>query len=175
MAVVSRPIKPVPAERTARAGRRKAHPLFTVVAYGLALLALVVLLQQGLIWAQRTIDNVRYGFPRSVTIDGFVGHGESHGEPTRIITLNNHGQISILELPGGDTSRLTVLQGPYLVGRDGVYVVPKPQLRDINDDGHVDLLVTVRDEILVYLNKEGAFHALTPEERAGLVEEGSLR
>lgn len=163
MAVVSRPIKPT---------RRRVGWLnqgITLVAYGLALLAVAVLVQQGIVWGQRWIDGLRYGYPRSVSINGYVGHGEAQGEPTHIITLNTHGQISILELPGGDASRLTTLTGPYLVGRDSQYVVPLPELRDVNGDGHVDLLVTVRGETLVYLNRDGAFHALTPEERVQLV------
>lgn len=169
MAVVSRPIKPDRSGRAERLGRLRTTPLLMVLSYGLALLAALVLLQSVVVWGQRSMDSLRYGFPRRVVVAGFVGHGEDQGEPTRIITLNINGQVSMLELPGGDSRQLKVYEGPYLVGRDSMYVVPLPQLRDMNGDGHVDLLITVRDETLVYLNRDGAFHALTPEERAELV------
>jgi hypothetical protein len=165
MAVISRPIKP---ERERRAWSR-LNPLLTVGAYGLALLAAAVLIQAAITWSQRKIDDVRYGTPRMVVIDGFVGHNEAQGEPTHIITLNLRGQISVLELPGGDVGKLNVLLGPLMVGRDGAYVVPRPALRDVTGDGHVDLLVALEGETLVFVNRNGAFEPLTPEERASLV------
>jgi hypothetical protein len=165
MAVISRPLKP---ERE-RTGQTRLNPLLTIAAYGLALLAAAMVIQAIVTWSQRKIDDLRYGTPRMVVTAGFVGHGEAQGEPTHIIALNLHGQISVIELPGGDVSKMNVLLGPLMVGRDGEYVVPRPSLRDLNGDGHVDLLVALEGETLVYVNRNGAFQPLTPEERASLV------
>ena len=84
-----------------------------------------------------------------------------------MITLNIDGQISILVLPGGDAGRVQALAGPYLVGVDNRYVVPRPALADFTGDGRVDLLVTVRGETLVYVQEGDGFRLLTPEEREG--------
>jgi hypothetical protein len=64
-----------------------------------------------------------------------------------------------------------VIPGPLLVGRDSAYVVPHIALRDMNDDGHVDLLLTLRGETVVYLNHEGAFQSPDPAELVQLHEQ----
>jgi hypothetical protein len=119
-------------------------------------------------WGQRRLDDLRYGFPRTTQIDGFVGHGEQGGAPTHLIALNLHRQVSILELPGGDIGKVQVLAGPYLVGADGENVTPHLSLQDIDGDGLVDLLLQVREEIVVYINDNGSFRLITPAERARL-------
>lgn len=172
MAVVSRPLK------SARAASRARRifgfgPLATVVTYIVAILAIALLVQQAIIWGQRRIDDVRYGFPRRAHVAGFIGHADEQGTPTHIFTLNIDGQVSALVLPGGNTDNVQVLAGPYLVGQDGPYAVPLPALQDVNEDGQADLLITLRGEIIVYLNEGGTFRLITPEERAGLVGLGS--
>jgi hypothetical protein len=93
--------------------------------------------------------------------------------PTHIIALNMSGQIKVLVLPGGDTDAMQVLTGPYLVGHDAPYETAMPALQDLDGDGHVDLLVTVRGESIVYLNKDGQFRLITPEERTELLGEST--
>jgi hypothetical protein len=46
-------------------------------------------------------------------------------------------------------------------------------LRDMDGDGQLDLLLDVRNEQIVYLNKDGAFRLPTPAEQAALVKRGS--
>jgi hypothetical protein len=72
------------------------------------------------------------------------------------------------EIPGGDTSAVQVLAGPYLFGEDGKYAVPYVSLRDMDGDGQADAVVTVRGEMVVYLNREGTSRLPTAEERAVL-------
>lgn len=141
------------------------------VIYGLALVALALVVQMALTHGQRLFDDVRYGYPRRASIVGYVGHGDERYSPTFIETLNMNGQISTLVVPGGDIEQLQVLEGPYVVGSDGSYIVAQPALQDMNDDGHVDLIVTVRDEAIVYMNEDGSFRIMTMEERAELAGE----
>ena len=75
-------------------------------------------------------------------------------------------------LPGGDPTKTSVLAGAYLVGADGSYVVPHLALEDVNGDGSADLLLQVRDEVVVYLNENGTFRLITSAERARLVPSG---
>jgi hypothetical protein len=176
MAVVSRPLRN--SRRIALPGGvRQALSSWLAVAltYGLLLVLGYLLLTPAFAWGQQRLDDLRYGFPRVTQLDGFVGHGEEHGDPTHLIALNLHGQISILELPGGDTGRVQTHAGPYLVGADGRYVVPHLSLADVNGDGQADLLLQVREEIIVYMNESGTFRLITAAERARLASpEGRL-
>lgn len=164
MAVVQRPMP----GRVVRQMSAKIGLLFQIATYVLALVALVLVVQRGVVAGQRLLDDVRYGYPRSVRVLAYVGHGDERAMPTLLQTLNLRGQISVIVIPGGDVKQVQVLAGPYVVGSDGPYVVATPMLRDVNDDGHVDLVVTVRDEAIVYMNENGAFRMMTMEERATL-------
>jgi hypothetical protein len=168
MAVTSRPLVARDRGGGIQLRHRAASLLLTFLAYTLALLALAVLIQTELNWAQRRLDDWRYGFPRTTSLDAFVGHGEAQALPTHLRAVNLHGQVVVVEFPGSDAARTAVLSGPQLVGRDAVYVVPKLALRDMNDDGHVDLLLTLKGETVVYLNQDGAFQLPSPEEIATL-------
>jgi hypothetical protein len=148
-----------------------AIPLLTLVAGVLALLAVYVLVGHLVTWGQHVLDDVRYGSPRRVHLSGYVGHDDANSIPTQFIALNLDGQINILVLPGGDTDRLSILTGPYMVGADGSTIVPRLGLDDMDRDGHVDLLLTLRGETVVYLNKNGEFRLMTPEERATVMED----
>ncbi len=167
MAVVSRPFergRSTQARRTVR-----FTSLLTLVTYLLAFLAIAVVLQQAMVWGQRWLDDLRYGFPRSAQISGIIRPEDATGTLSQIITLNIDGQVSTLVLPGGDATSVQVLEGPYLVGRNGPYAVPQPTLQDINGDGQGDLLVMIRGEAIVYINEQGILRIITPEERAALV------
>ncbi len=169
MAVVSRPLDHSRRAGLLRRARQITPSLWTtVLAYMLLLVLGYLLLTPVLGWGQRRLDDLRYGFPRSTQVDGFVGHGEQDGEPTHLIGLNIHGQISVLEMPGGDANKARTIQGPYLVGADGPYAVPMLTLQDVTGDGNVDLLVQVRNEVIVYVNENGTFRLMTPAERAQL-------
>jgi hypothetical protein len=169
MAVVSRPLKNLRRIAPSRGVRPTLSSwLATALIYLLALVLGYLLLSPVFTWGQRRLDDLRYGFPRATQLAGLVGHGEESGEPTYLMALNLHGQVSILEVPGGDTEKLRALPGPYLVGADGAYVVPHLALEDVTGDGQPDLLLRVRDEIVVYVNENGSFRLITPAERARL-------
>ena len=170
MAVVSRPTGN--SRRIALAGQvRQALSAWWAAAltYLLLLVLGYLLLTPVFAWGQRRLDDMRYGFPRTTQLDGLVGHDEAGGEPTHLMALNLRGQISILEIPGGDPAKTRAIVGPYLVGADGPYVVPHLSLEDVSGDGQVDLLLQVREEIVVYINENATFRLMTPAERARLV------
>jgi hypothetical protein len=142
--------------------------LITLLTYILAALAVSVLVNHTLNWGTRTLDDIRYGFPRNNQVSGVVGHGDSEDTPTHLIALNLDGQVSLLEIPGGDPEQVRVLAGPYLFGNDGAYEVPRLTLRDMDGDGLADVILTVRGEMIVYVNKDGTFRLPTAAERATL-------
>lgn len=172
MAVVSRPLK-TSRRNALYGGARQALSSWwtTAIAYLLLLVLGYLLLTPVFTWSQRRFDDLRYGFPRATQLDGFVGHNEEGGDPTHLIAINLRGQVSILEIPGGDTSKLRTLPGPYLIGVDGAYVVPRLSLADITGDGQADLLLNVREEVVVYVNENGTFRIMTPAERARFAPE----
>jgi hypothetical protein len=144
------------------------QPLMMAVVGLLALLAIGLLVQTLLVWGQRQLDTMRYGFPRTVQVTAYVGHGDERLGPTVIETRNMDGQISVLVFPAGSTRQVSILDGPYLVGPDAPYEVARPILRDVNGDSHVDLLVDVRGELVIYINERGRFRLITEAERANL-------
>ena len=91
MAVISRPTK-----RSRRialpGGVRPALSSWwmTALAYLLLLILGYLLITPVIGWGQRRLDDLRYGFPRTTQIDGFVGHSELGGTPTHLIALNLH-------------------------------------------------------------------------------------
>jgi len=146
------------------------------VAYGLtfvlAALAMYVLVGAVVSWGQIKLDDLRYGRPRTTHLEGYVGHvGEVEGRPTRFVGLNIDRQVVVLELPGGDSTQVRNLPGPYLFGADEDLTPVLLSLQDMDGDGLDDLIVDVRNEQIVYLNRDGGFRLPTSEEQSRLVQE----
>jgi len=165
--------------RSAQGARHRAgalaQPLHTVVYTAtLVLAAIAIYVVIGLLVgkAHVAIDDVRYGRPRTTQLDAFVGHGESAGQPTHLLAINLNRQATIVELPGGDASKARAIQGPYLFGASEDLTPLLLSLRDMDGDGQLDLLLDVRNEQVVYLNKDGAFRLPTPEEQSALSRGG---
>ena len=82
--------------------------------------------------------------------------------------MNLNRQVVVIEIPGGDPSKTRTLTGPYLFGADEDKTPVLLRLDDLNRDGAKDLIVNVKNEEIVYLNKDGEFKPITPEERQQL-------
>jgi hypothetical protein len=87
---------------------------------------------------------------------------------THLIAMNLDRQVMILELPGSDATKIRVLPGPYLFGAGEDLTPVTMRLADMNGDGVSDLIVRVKNEEMVYLNREGGFSLITAEERQQL-------
>lgn len=103
-------------------------------------LALSYLGQLGYNWGSTTLDDIRYGRPRTTQVDHFVGH-ELANTPTHFTAINLKGQIYIIELPGGDPAHTRLLIGPHLAG-PGIDLAPV-SLDFAGDPHHPDLIVDV--------------------------------
>jgi hypothetical protein len=114
------------------------------------------------------VDDLRYGRPRTTQIDAFVGHEETAGLPTHLMAINLNRQVMVIELPGGEAAKARTLSGPYLFGANEELTPLHLHLQDLDGDGKLDLLLDIRQEQLVYLNRDGAFRLPTPEEQAAL-------
>jgi hypothetical protein len=154
-------------KKTARP-RAHLHPLFFLGVGMLATLALVAVLSIVTTWFTTTLDDLRYGRPRTFQIDAFVGHNESPGNPSHFLVINLHGRIEIIELPGGDASHARIYIGPQLYGSDADLIPVTLSFIDVNADHKPDMLITFQGTHIVFINDQGGFRPLRPEEREGV-------
>lgn len=91
-------------------------------------------------WGNTTVDDIRYGRPRTTQVDHFVGH-ETNKTPSHFVAMNLNGQIYVLEIPGASPNTSHLLLGPHLFG-PGADLAPVT-LSFPGDPRHPDLLITV--------------------------------
>jgi hypothetical protein len=143
-----------------------------IVTAVLALLAIYVLLSSVVDWGQVLIDDMRYGRPRTFHLTENVGRPEEASAPSHLIAMNLDRQVVILEIPGGDATKTRALPGPYLFGAGEDLTPVTMRLEDVNGDRAPDLVVRVKDEEMVYTNRDGAFNLISAEERQQLIQQG---
>lgn len=141
----------------------------------LALLAIYVLLSSVIGWGRVLFDDMKYGRPRTFHLTANVGRPEEANAPTHLIAMNLERQVVIVEIPGGDASKVRTLPGPYLFGAGEDLTPVTMRLADMNGDSADDLIVRVKDEEMVYINRDGAFNLITAEERQQLIQQGAGR
>lgn len=137
----------------------------------LAALAIHQIVSFVITWGQIRLDDLRYGRPRTMHIEGVVGHSDAENRPSHFIAMNLNRQVVVLELPGGDMSKVRSFPGPYLFGDNEALTPVTLTLHDIDHDNQTDLLIHVRNEHIAYLNKDGVFRLPTPDEQATLMKE----
>ena len=141
----------------------------------LALLAVYVLLSS-LVGAGRIfVDDMRYGRPRTFHLTANIGRPQEANAPTHLIAMNLDRQVVIVEIPGGDSTQVRTLPGPYLFGAGEDLTAVTMRLADMNGDSTADLVVRVKDEEMVYINRDNAFNLITAEERQQLLQQDAGR
>jgi hypothetical protein len=144
------------------------HSAAYLVTLLLALLAVYAVMGHVVAWGDSRLNDLRYGATRTFQMDAVVGHGDGAGTPSHLIAMNLNRQVVVIEIPGGDPSKTRTLTGPYLFGADEDKTPVLLRLDDLNRDGAKDLIVSVKNEEIVYLNRDGEFKPITPEERLKL-------
>jgi hypothetical protein len=97
-------------------------------------------------------NNHVYGNPLTYQTDQVVGHGDSTDHPTHFIAINLHSRVTIIEIPGGDTSHARIYSGPTLYSDNGDSIPVTLEFKDVNGDGKVDMIVHIGDKQIIYLN-----------------------
>lgn len=116
-------------------------------------------------WSRIFFDDIRYGRPRTDRLTATIGRIEEQAGPSHLIAMNLDRQVVILEIPGGDPSRLRTIPGPYLVGAGEDLTPVTMYLQDENADALPDLIVRIKNEELVYLNLGDGFRPMSAAER----------
>ncbi|WP_029215214.1 hypothetical protein [Kallotenue papyrolyticum] len=172
MAVTSRELHRQPVRRPAAAPRarprlaaRRDH-LYTLTLVALLATALHLLAGQGRIW----LDDLRYGRPRTTHLSARLGLNEQSGQPTHIIGMNLNRRVVVIVVPGGDSSRAQILQGPYLFGANEDLTPVELRTADVNRDSRADLIIGVKNENLIYINTGAELRLINDAERAQLRE-----
>ncbi|GAB4117115.1 MAG: hypothetical protein Fur005_35070 [Roseiflexaceae bacterium] len=137
-----------------------------VITALLALLAIYAIMGHVVTWGRERIDDIRYGTPRTFHMDAAVGHGDSEASPSHFIAMNLDRQVLVIQIPGGDTSQTRTITGPYLVGAGEDKTPVLLSFEDVNRDGTRDMIVNVKNEAIVFLNRDGQFTQMTAEDRA---------
>ena len=151
----------------------QARAVAMIAGACLAALSLYVLLSMAFEWTQVKLDDLQYGRPRTMQMDAYVGHNETEGVPSHFVAMNLNRRVTILHMPGGDSTRVNTIVGPYLFGQGEDLTPVTMGAQDLNGDDLADLIVSVKSEQLLYLNDGTTFRLATPEERAAI--EQSMR
>jgi hypothetical protein len=146
------------------------HSVAYIITALLALLAIYAIMGNVMGWGRARYDDLRYGTTRTFQADEVVGHDDGAGTPTHFVAMNLNRQVLIIEIPGGDASKTRTLTGPYLFGAGEDKTAVLLRFDDINRDGSKDLIVNVKNEEIVYLNKDSQFQPITAEERVKLTQ-----
>jgi hypothetical protein len=121
-------------------------------------------------WGRIKIDDLRYGRPRTMHLTGQVGHNDTYGTPTQFVAMNLNRRVVVFEIPGGDVAKTRTLTGPYLFGAGEDLTPVRLQLAQVNADQETDLVVSVKDEEIIYINENGSFRLINDAERAAYEE-----
>ena len=148
--------------------RDRFHIGFYVITLLLVAIAVYAIISMCLGQISVFADDLRYGRPRIDKIAAYVQHGEAAGRPTYLMAMNLNRQVTVVEIPGGDATKTRSFAGPYLFGANEDLTPVTLSLRDMDGDGVPDLLVDVRREQIVYLNRDGTFRLPNAEEQARL-------
>ena len=146
----------------------QARAVAIVAGLGLAALSLYVGVSAAVEWTQVKMDDLQYGRPRTMQMDAYVGHSEAEGVPSHFVAMNLNRRVTILEMPGGDSTKVNTIVGPYLFGQGEDLTPVTMGAQDLNADGRSDLIVSVKNEQLLYLNDGATFKLATAEERAAI-------
>ncbi len=151
-----------------RTSNRRTHTrrFHWLVYPGCGMVAMLLLWMLGaaaLNWWQGYQDDLRYGRPRTFQCDARVGHNDA-GTPSHFIALNLNHHVEVIELPGGDATKMKVYLGPTLTGENSDLDIVTVSFKDVNGDGKPDMLLSVNNIKYPYINDNGAFRPPNPNE-----------
>ncbi len=136
---------------------RQLHWVFFM---GIGML-LTLLLWLGGQWAITGIQahnaDAQYGYPRVWQTDAVVGHDDSVAHPSHFLFENLHGQVIVIELPGGNPAHARIYSGPLLLEPNADQFPVTGSFVDVNGDGRPDMEIHINGQTITYLNNGTLF------------------
>ena len=99
-------------------------------------------------------------FAQPITTEQFavVGHNnDSAKHKSYFEFINLQGYIIIIELPAGDARHAIIYTSGQILGQDAYTQQVTATFEDVNGDGRVDMIVTVGDQSITFLNNGQKF------------------
>jgi hypothetical protein len=109
-------------------------------------------------------DQWHYGDGRVARLEGRFGHHDA-GSPTQILAFESQGYLDLIEFPGGDSTEQRTYRAGHVVQQRAGHVAITLQVKDVNGDGLLDLLITPEgsDAPFVLFNNGSAFQNTPPQ------------
>ena len=160
-----------PAEMAKQWKQIKAHPVLYLGLGMLTMLVLWTVLTSLYDWSTTTLDDLKYGRPRTFQTDAWVGHNEQTGSPSHFIAMNLHGHVEIIEIAGGDPAHTHIYNGPQLYGTNADLAPVILNFVDINSDHKPDMIVTFQGSRIIFINTGDTFRPMLPSEHPQVEQE----
>ena len=145
--------------RNRRTPARQQRGVHWLLLVGVGMTLAVVLYLLGALlwtWGVGVHDNWTYGTTRTYHLEAVVGDSDSVTHPTHFVAMNLHGQIDIIELPGGDATHAKIYPGPRLPWNNADKAVVTLEVKDVNGDRRPDLVIHVRGEPDLFFQEPAA-------------------
>ena len=118
----------------------------------IAALALWVTFSSLLAWGTARYNDLIYGYPRIYQTDAVVGHNDSAANPSHFIALNLHGQVIVIEIPGGNPAKSVDYIGPDLIANGDDLIPLTLSFSDVNHDCKPVMFVHIQDRAVKFCN-----------------------
>ncbi|HET9999957.1 MAG TPA: hypothetical protein VFQ36_03620 [Ktedonobacteraceae bacterium] len=138
---------------------RSMHWLLYVGVGMIAALALWLVFSSLLAWGVSKYNDIKYGYPRFYQTDAVVGHSDSAAHPSHFVALNLHGQVIVIELPGGNPAKSFDYVGPSMIASGDDLIPITLTFNDVHHNGKPDMFIHIQDRDFFFCNDGTKFVA----------------
>jgi hypothetical protein len=149
----------IPSPQKSPKGHSSMHWLLYVGVGMIAALALWVSFSSLLAWGIAKYNDAVYGYPRFYQTDAVVGHNDSTAHPSHFVAQNLHGQVIVIELPGGDPTRSLDYIGPSMIAKGDDLIPITLTFSDVNHNGKPEMIIHIQDREFTLCNSGTKFVA----------------
>jgi hypothetical protein len=135
------------------------HWLLYVGVGMIAALALWVTFSSLLAWGIGKYNDIVYGYPRFYQTDAVVGHNDNAAHPSHFVALNLHGQVVVIELPGGDPTRSLDYIGPNMIATGDDLIPITLSFSDVHHNGKPNMIIHIQNHDFTLCNDGSKFVA----------------
>ena len=142
----------IPQPQKRAPAKRSMHWLLYVGVGMIVALALWLIFSSLLAWGVGKYNDIVYGYPRYYQTDAVVGHNDSAAHPSHFIALNLHGQVIVIELPGGNPSKSYDYVGPTMIASGDDLIPITLTFVDVHHNGKPDMFIHIQDREFYFCN-----------------------